>query len=77
MNYKKLWKKIYGQCRMWANAAEITLDPVPYILREDEDGTRFLNFWLGYRYSITCYICEDYTKLRIKRTGGNDQIIRE
>ena len=28
--YKKLWKKIYGQCRMWANAAEITLDPVPF-----------------------------------------------
>ena len=75
--YKKLWKKIYGQCRMWINAAEITLDPVPFRVEEDEDGNRWLSFWLSYKYHITCFVGENYTRLRLKRLCGNEQIIRE
>jgi hypothetical protein len=76
---KQLWKKIYGQCRMWINAAEITLDPVPFDVFFDEDGSRWLSFWVGRRYFISCYASEGYTRLRVTYYGGkktNEQVIR-
>ena len=40
---KKMWKKIYGQARMWVNARELTLDPMPYTVEDTEDS--FVTWW--------------------------------
>ena len=42
---KELWKKIYGQCRMWVNAREITLDPVPRTVDLEDENCTFLAYW--------------------------------
>lgn len=77
---KQLWKKIYGQCRMFVNAAEITLDPVPFDIDFQPDGARWLSFWVGTRCFVSCYVSEDYTRLRVTyygKKGRNEQVIRE
>jgi hypothetical protein len=43
---KEIWKKIYGQCRMWVNAREITLDPVPFSVDAEDDNDTFITYWM-------------------------------
>ena len=43
---KEMWKKIYGQCRMWVNAREITLDPVPFTVDVENENSTFISYWM-------------------------------
>ena len=40
---KEMWKKIYGQARMWVNARELTLDPMPYTVNDTKNS--FVSWW--------------------------------
>lgn len=46
---KELWKKIYGQARMWVNARELSLDPMPHYIRDREDFAMF-TWWIETDY---------------------------
>ena len=74
---KKMWKKIYGQCRMWINAREITLDPVPY--KVHDDGSYAWVDWFVGKFFIQAFIGSYTRKIYISRAGDfkSEIIIRE
>jgi len=74
---KEMWKKIYGQCRMWVNAREITLDPVPYMVCEDGNYS-WVHWYVGNIF-IAVFIGPGYTKIYLNRPEDNfrDVVIRK
>ena len=74
---KKMWKKIYGQCRMWINAREITLDPVPFMVHDD--GNYAWVDWFAGKYFIQAFIGYSLRKIYINRASDleHEVIVRQ
>lgn len=74
---KEMWKKIYGQCRMWINAREITLDPVPYKVHDD-GGYAWVDWFVG-KFFIQAFIGYTFRRIYISSSDdfNKDIIIRE